>query len=149
MAITVNSNNYVMGTATTLTLGGTALGSTSEDGIVVESSNNNMMRKCDQAQGVVTSKLIDREVHVKMTLEEATLANMVVALNLASSKLSASSLTVDDSEATDAALVVVGVAPYAGTRTMIFDAVKSVGNFAMNIGKLKPMEFAIDRKSVV
>ena len=50
MAITVTSGNYVMGTASTLTLGGTALGSTSEDGIVVEASNNNMMRKCDQAR---------------------------------------------------------------------------------------------------
>jgi Cu/Ag efflux protein CusF len=143
-AISVQKLNYIQGPVTTLDLGSTSLGSTTEDGISVEATNNNMARKSDQAQGVVTSKLIDREVHVKMTLAECTLANMVVALNLASSALSGCTLTVADTEATDAALVVVGVAPNAKTRTMIFDAVKSVGNFAMAIGKLKEMVFAID-----
>jgi len=62
------------------------------------------------------------------------MANLHIALNLAAASLSGSSLTIDSSEADEAQMLMVGVAPDAGARSFIIDAAVVRGSLSSNAG---------------
>lgn len=128
MAITVEKLNVLRGTVTTLALGGTSLGPTTEDGVNVAVAQDVRRVMCDQIKGPIDGDLVNREVTVQVSLIESDITKFHAALNLSSASLSDSSLTVDDSQASKGALTVVGVAPGGNARSFIFDEVLQVSN---------------------
>ena len=127
MAIATDNANICHGAATTLGLGGVDLGPTTENGVSVKVGQTFFDHKNDQIKGIHKKTMIDRDVVIDFELEEATLENLHMALNLDASALSDSSLTINDTQADDAALTIVGVGPQSQARSWIFDAVQLMG----------------------
>jgi len=123
MAIAQDRGKICHGTLTTLSIGGTDLGPTSEDGVTFVANQTHFDQKIDQQVGTIKKTLTNREVVVGLTMVEATLARLHIALNLAAAALSGSSLTIDSTEAPEAQMLMVGVAPDANARSFILDAV--------------------------
>jgi hypothetical protein len=103
MAIAQEKLNICQGAASTLAIGGTDLGPCSENGVVLTDNKTFHDHKNDQAKGVIKKTLIDRKVFIDFELTEAAIANLHKALNEAAASLSGSSLTIDTTQADDAA----------------------------------------------
>lgn len=147
MAITQNNLNIVMGAATTLTLGGTDLGPVSENGIKITVDQEVKEHRNDQSFAPVKHSLISRVAKIAFELTESTLARVLTALNLAAASLSASTLTINDSKATAATLIIVGPAPTgsgSATRTYNFTSVLHVGSTDLNVSKNNEQVLAVE-----
>jgi len=79
-----------------------------------------------------------------LSLLESDITKFHTALNLASASLSDSSLTVDDSQATKAALTISGVAPGGNARSFIFDEVMQVSNVDFAYKKSDDASLSLD-----
>jgi len=62
MAIVVEKLNVLRGTVTTLALGGTDLGATTEDGVNIAVAQDVRRVMCDQVKGPIDCDLTNREV---------------------------------------------------------------------------------------
>jgi len=122
MAIAVDRGKICHGTLTTLSISGVDLGPTTEDGVTFVVNQTHFDHKIDQQVGTIKKVLTNREVVIGLSMVEATLARLHIALNLAAASLSGSSLTIDSSEAPEAQMLMVGVAPDANARSFILDA---------------------------
>lgn len=150
MSITKVKENLLIGAATTLEIGGTDMGPTTEDGVTISVDQSFYDRKIDQVAATVKKTMTDRKVTLSFTLEEADLARMHIALGLGASALSDSSLTIDDSAAAEATLLIVGVAPggSANARTQIFDAVIITGNASHKQAKDDKLVLPIEAEAI-
>jgi hypothetical protein len=144
MAIALDKDQILIGAIATLELGTADLGPTTEDGVTVNVEQEFKDIMVDQYKGVIDKKLTKRRVTIGLTLAEADIANFHKALNLASSALSASSLTINMSQATATTLLIAGVAPAAKTRTFIFDLVYQVGNVSHVMKKNEEVGLAVE-----
>ena len=117
------SNKLLMlkGPATAITVAGTDVGPNSKTGVMMTVSAEYYEHKTDQDMSTVAIDLNGREVELDFELKHVTLENLLLALGLAAASLSGSSLTVDNSEIASAQMIITGLAPHSGTRTMIFD----------------------------
>jgi len=118
MSVT-KDNIIIAGTSMSLSVGGNDVGAT-KGGVEMEVTSDYYDVIVDQQLTPVKRKLIGRSCRVRTTLEEATLENLRIAWNLASSALVSSSLTLDNSENGEVELVFVGVGPNDTTRTATF-----------------------------
>jgi len=145
MTITQNPLNIVMGPPTVITLGGTDLGP-ELDGVVITFNQEVKEHTNDQSFAPVAYSLLKRTADIVMTLTEATLARVLTALNLAAASLSASTLTINDSIATAAQLIITGPSPTgsgSATRTYTFTKVMHVGSTDLAVGRDKPQHLAL------
>lgn len=149
MSITKLKENLLIGAAATFELGGADLGPTSEDGITLTEEKTFFDHKIDQVRATVRQTLTNRRVTVTAVLAEGDVTRLHAALGLGSSALSDSSLTIDDSSATPATLLIVGIGPEDAAdtytaRTYIFDSTRAIGNPSHTIQKSGDVNFPIE-----
>lgn len=148
MAVTTTKENICIGKATTLSLGGADLGPTDSDGVVMNVSQSHYDHKNDQISATIKKTLTNREISLSLNLTEASLENMHLALNEAVGSLSLSSLTIDDTEAAEAELLLVGVSPGGSTRSWIFDACVVRGSTSVVTAKDAPAILAMEIEAI-
>ncbi len=153
MAITKAKENLLIGPLATFELGGTDLGPCSEAGVTINVEDTFFDHKIDQVKATVRQTHTNRRVTISAELAEADLARMHLALGLGSSALSDSSLTIDDSSANPATLLMAGIAPedaadtYAD-RTYIFDSVKVIGGTSHVMSKSGAVMLPIEMEAI-
>jgi hypothetical protein len=135
MAISIDNAKITLGAVTTLELGGTDLGPTSENGVTLKSDQTYQEFYVDQQVTPVKNVLTGRRYTIDLELAQNSLANLHAALNLATSALVTSSLTLNGSEAALKTLKIIAPATGAGSRTMIFDSVRVTSNFSITMKK--------------
>lgn len=144
MAIAIDKGKFLIGAVTTLELGGTDLGPTSEDGVTFTYTPTFYDHKSDQVAAKLRKTKTDVDLKITLNLMQGTLANLHKALNLAAASLSGSSLTIDTSQAADATLLIAGVAPDVNTRTIIMDAVQVSSPMAITMSKNNPVMIPVE-----
>jgi hypothetical protein len=135
MGIAIDTAKIVVAAVSTLELGGTDLGPTSENGVTLKSDQTYQEFYVDQQALPVINTLTERKYSIDLELAQTNLANIHAALNLASSALVTSSLTLNGSEAALKTLKIVVPTTGAGSRTMIFDSVRVTSNFSLTMKK--------------
>lgn len=152
-AITPLKENLLIGAATTIELEGADLGPTSEDGVTLSMEQTFFDHKIDQVKATVRQTLTNRRVTITAALAEGDVTRMHAALGLAAAALSDSSLTIDDSSADPATLLVVGVGPEDAAdtytaRTYIFYSTRVIGNPSHTISKSGDVNFPIEIEAI-
>lgn len=136
-------DTIIVGAATSVTLNAVDIGST-KDGVTLIKEDTFFDKTADQVKGKLDKVLTDRRIAVRFTLQEVSVANLHRALNLAAGDLSASTISITQSEAALVPLVVVGPAQFAGTRTISLDFVRNIASlestFAKGDNNAVPME---------
>jgi hypothetical protein len=147
MSIAQNTADIVMGAASTLTLATVDLGPVSENGVKITFEQTVMEHRNDQSFAPVAHSLLGRTAKITFELTESTLTRVLTALNLAAASLSASTLTIDDSIATAAQLIIAGPSPTgsgSATRTYTFPKVLHVGSTELMVSKNNEQKLAIE-----
>lgn len=153
MANATLKENLLIGAATTLELGGVDLGPTTEDGVTLNVEQTFFDHKIDQVKATVRQTLTNRRVTLSFALAEGDVTRMHASLGLGASALSDSSLTIDDSSADPASLLIVGVGPEDAAdtytdRTYIFDSVRVTGNPSHTISKSGDVRFPVECEAI-
>ena len=116
-----DANNILIGAAT-LSVGGVDIGFT-KGGVSIRHEQEFLKVMADQAVGVVRQARTMERMYVKTTMLEVTLSNLRKAFMYPSANLVGSTLTLGYNNAcwVDAIqLIIVGVSPSCGTRTVTF-----------------------------
>lgn len=142
MALT--KDNIIVGAATAVEFpSGTNIGGT-KGGVEIMLEQELFDKIGDQVKGNVDRVLTRRSVRARFELLEATAVNLHKASNLAAAQLSGSSISVTDSELVATTFKVTGPAANAGTRTIIFDTARQVGNTGFTFGRDTDQRFAME-----
>jgi len=142
MALT--KDNIIVGAATAVEFpSGTNIGGT-KGGVVFMLEQSLFDKMSDQIKGKLDRVLTDRAVRIRTELLESTVVNLHKASNLGAAQLSGSSLSITDTEGTLQSFKVTGPAPNAGTRTIIFDSARHVGNTEFTFGRDIDVRFPIE-----
>lgn len=128
-------DNIIVGAATAVEFpSGTNIGGT-KGGVELVVEQELFDKVADQVKGKLDRVLTMRSVRVRFELIEATAVNLHKALNLGAAQLSGSSISITDTEFTPAAFKATGPAANAGTRTIIGDTARQVGNTGFTWGR--------------
>lgn len=139
----------IVGGAATIELpSGTDMGQ-SKGGVEIFQEQTFFDKTGDQVKTNLDRELVNRRVGVRFELVEASVANLHKALNLNSAQLSGSSISIThNSAAALAAFKATGPAQDAGTRTIILDQVRQVGNIGPRWQKDDDMRLAFELEAM-
>lgn len=146
MALT--KDNVIVGAVTALEFpSGTNIGGT-KGGVTLMLEQELFDKVGDQIKGKLDRVLTLRSVRARTELLESTIVNLHKASNLAAAQLSGSSLSITDSEGALQSVKFTGPAPNGGTRTVILDSCRQVGNTEFTYGRDVDVRFPMELEAM-
>jgi hypothetical protein len=138
--MTVIAGHLIHGAATTIEVGGSDVGSSSESGVTLKATPEWFERMVDQSKTAVAMTLMGRKITVDLELTDCKLSNLLMGLNLASSRScsSGSCLVLDDSAGAAGTLKIVGPGIGVLSRTWLFENAMVTNEVSYKLSKKDP-----------